>query len=79
MHQEKKMETWSIQEEKLSNNQETTHEQEQEHVLLKIETFAHEEHEVFLKFSLEVLGHGENQDSSFLEYIKEKSKDHYLG
>ena len=33
----------------------------------KNRNFAHEEHGVFLKFSLEVLGHGESQASSFLE------------
>ena len=33
----------------------------------KNRNFAHEEHRVFLKLSLEVLGHDESQASSFLE------------
>ena len=45
--------------------------------LLKMETFAQEEHGVFIKFSLEVLGYGESQASSFLEQPKEEVKDHW--
>ena len=40
--------------------------------LPEIETFAQEKQGVFLKFSLEVLGHGESQASSFLSNKKTK-------
>ena len=40
--------------------------------LPKNRNFVHEEHEVFLKLSIEVLGHGESQASSFLKWTKEK-------
>ena len=46
--------------------------------LLKMETFTQEEHGGFLKFSLNILGHGESQASSYLEQQKEEVKDHYL-
>ena len=46
--------------------------------LLKMETFTQEEHGGFLKFSLNILGHGESQASSCLEQQKEEVKDHYL-
>ena len=79
MHQERKIEALKHSRRETSNKQETTHEQDQEHTLLKWKLLLIESMRFFSSSHLKILAMMRAKLQAFFSKQKKKSEDCYLG